>query len=202
MLRILLVDPQELVRGALARILSSQADLSVSEASGLEAVPAEDRPDVLVVDPYLGGMSGLEFLRRCHQLCPAPTIVLTTTFPPEELRLSLELGARGFVSKRSGTPEELVRAVRLVGAGGSYFCQDVSRALSGQAAPEGGGLSPRLLEVLGLAARGMTTGEIADQLGVSPRTVEKYRGALLARLQARNLVEALDRARSMGWLIF
>ena len=125
---------------------------------------------------------------------PPKVVVLSSEVCPETIQALVGLGVHGYVSKSAPTAD-VVRAIKMAAMGQNYFSPDVMTILiqgQGQKPPA---LTLRQMEALTAAAKGMTTREIAEQLVVSPKTVEKYRGEIIARLDAKNLVEAIDKAR-------
>jgi DNA-binding NarL/FixJ family response regulator len=115
----------------------------------------------------------------------------------------MQAGLRGYVTK-SSPAGELVHAVRTVGKGLTYFCaRSLNAAKEARESAQGGlsgTLTLRQMEVLSLVARGHNTKSIAGTLGLSPKTVENYRSAILRRLDARNLAHAVTLARSLKLL--
>lgn len=206
MTRVLLVDDHELVRTALARYLASQGDIEIvgQAASAEEAWPmlSSGDPDVVTVDLGLPGVGGLEFALHVLERRPRQAILIVSSrSEPVEIQMLVEAGVRGYVSKVA-SGDELVLAVRSVARGQNYFCASSASALvAGVRRQEvESPLSSRQMLVLQQMARGRTTREIAEEMCLSPKTVEKYRGEILRRLKARNQVEALETARRMNIL--
>ncbi len=206
MTRVLLVDDHELVRTALARFLASQGDIEIvgQACSAEEAWPLLEQgtPDVVTVDLGLPGVGGLEFSLQLLARRPEQAVLIVSSrLEPVELQMLVEAGVLGYVSKVA-SGDELVLAVRSVARGRNYFCAASASALVAgvrRHEPESP-LSSRQLLVLQQMARGRTTREIAEEMCLSPKTVEKYRGEILRRLKARNQVEALEAARKLNIL--
>lgn len=207
--RIVLADDEQLVRGALAAILSAEDDLSVvGEAStGAQAVSLvrELRPDVVLMDVRMPEIDGI---RATEQLLatmdPAPRVLVVTTFENDSYVYdALRAGAHGFLLKRTSA-EELVRAVRLVADSDSLLFPAAVRALAARYARGGAGRIARLTEreaqVLRLMTRGLNNAEIADELTLGAQTVKTYVAAVLAKLEVRDRTQAVIAAYEQGFV--
>ncbi|MFD5232826.1 DNA-binding response regulator [Streptomyces qaidamensis] len=200
-LKILLAEDVHMVRGALVALLHLEPDLRVvaSVDRGDAIVPAalETQPDVAVIDIDLPGTDGLTATAELHEKLPScRTLILTTLGRPGTLRRALTAQVGGFLLKDS-QPEELAKAVRLVASGQRVL--DPHLALSAWDVADNP-LSPRELEVLRLAARGADTTEIAGCLYLSKGTVSNYLTAIVAKLGARNRIDAVRIAEDAGWI--
>lgn len=200
MIRVLLIDDHEVLREGLAAVLAREPGVEVvgscgQAEKGLEMVE-QLQPDVITLDLTMPGMGGREAALALLSRDNAPkVVVLSSEVCPETVQALVQMGVNGYVSK-SAPSSDLVRAVKMVMEGQNYFSPDVTTALiKGSQGDSPPALTLRQMEVLTAAAKGLTTKEIADKLHVSPKTVEKYRGEIIARLEARNLVEAIDKAR-------
>lgn len=200
MIKILMVDDHEVLREGLSRLLSNEPDLEVVGQVGrgedvLELLPAV-QPDVITMDLQLPGISGIETALRVLDRTPGQAIaVLSSLVRPSDVQLLVRSGVRGYLCKTAPS-KEVVQALRQLALGGTYFDSHAARALAaGLKAPDTPELSVRQLEVLLMSARGLRTREIAEQLDLSLKTVEKHRTEIFQRLGARNLVEALEIAR-------
>jgi DNA-binding NarL/FixJ family response regulator len=154
MIRVLLVDDQDLVRAGFRLILSAEADVDVvgEAADGAAAVAAarEQAPDVVLMDVQMPGMDGIAATRAIVGSTAARVVVLTTFDRDDYLFAALEAGASGFLLKNAG-PEDLVAAVRVVAAGEALLDPKVTRRVirrfAGAAGGEGGGRGGRAAPV-------------------------------------------------------
>jgi DNA-binding NarL/FixJ family response regulator len=207
-LRVLVVDDHPLFTAGVTALLSSVEDTEVvATAADGEAAVREatlTRPDVVLMDLNLPGTSGLEATRRIGQASPESVVLVLSMLDDDESVLAaMRAGARGYVLKGAGQ-EELLAAIRSVAAGGAVFGAAVAgrmlAALDGSAAPAPAfpGLTEREAEVLSLMAEGRDNREIAAELQVSAKTVANHVSHILTKLQARDRVDAVLRARDPG----
>jgi two-component system response regulator DesR len=200
-IRILLVEPMNLLRGALAATLSLEEDLEVVADLGAldqaldmaRAVP----PDVAVVNVALLADDGLATIARLTAEQPdCATLVLAGPDESGLLNRALDLRIDGVVGTQAA-PCELVRGIRRLVRGERVI--DASLAVAMVAAPRSP-LSPRELNVLSVAASGVPSTEVAAELHLSTGTVRNYISAILRKTGARNRLEAVRLAESAGWL--
>lgn len=178
---IVLADDHVVVRRGLRMLLEQNPTTEVVGEAGdaeaaLEAATAE-RPDVLLLDLNMPGRPSLEILGDLQAAAPGVgVVVLTMEQDPAMARRALDLGVRGYVLKQA-VEDELVAAIETVARGGTHLSPDVDAALRRPEEPGGppDGLTDREAQVLALAALGHTNPEIAEQLGISVRTVESHR---------------------------
>lgn len=203
-IRILLVDDQELVRAGLRQIFGLEPDIEiVGEAGdGVDCLGYLDRIpiDVILMDVRMRGMDGVEATRAVRDRTGPPVLVLTTFDDDATLWGAIDAGAAGFVLKEA-PGEDIVRATRLVAAGGSWLDPAVTArvlaasrqtAMQLAAATDGaGGLTPREREVLAVMATGASNTEIAVQLHVGQATVKSHVSAILTKLGARDRAAAI-----------
>jgi two-component system response regulator NreC len=207
---IILADDHPVVRRGMQTLLERVRDFSIVgvAADGLEAVRLTEslKPDILVLDLMMPGLSGLEALRILRERSPRTRIVIlsmhrSTGFVAQ----ALQSGAIGYVLKES-TEESLVRAVREAAAGRRFLSPPVTeiainayieQCKTGPFDPHET-LTPRQREVLQLAAEGKTNAKIAARLNISQRTVENHRTALMQRLGLRNQMELIRHAMRRG----
>ncbi|PUB23410.1 LuxR family two component transcriptional regulator [Promicromonospora sp. AC04] len=201
MIRIVLVDDQELVRAGLRALAESEGDIAVvaEAADGRAGVSRvrELRPDVVLMDirmPRLDGLAATREIVADPALAGVRVLVLTTFDEDEHVFEAVRSGASGYLLK-DVAPAELRRAVRVVAAGDALLDPAVTatvlRAVAASPAPRPGvdrlaGLTEREREVLQQLGRGLTNDEIARELYLSPATARTYVSRLLAKLGARD----------------
>jgi DNA-binding NarL/FixJ family response regulator len=207
-LRVLVVEDHPLFRKGVVALLTAEPDLDVLgvAGSGEEAVAraAELRPDVVLMDLQLPGMSGIEATRAIVAAHPDVRVLVLSLFEDEEsVFLALRAGARGYVLK-DAEEDELLGAVRAAARGEAIFSQAVAgRVLAFFAQPRPAPkafpeLTDREREILGLIAQGHPNPSIARRLSLSPKTVANYVSAIFAKLQVADRAEAMIRAREAG----
>jgi DNA-binding NarL/FixJ family response regulator len=214
MTSVLIADDQALVRAGFRSILEAQPGIKVvgEAADGRDAVALarHRRPDVVLMDIQMPDIDGLEATRRIVEgAAPDDSIavLMLTTFDLNEyVYEALRAGASGFLLK-DVPPEDLVAAVRVVAAGDGLIAPTITKRLIEQFArsappttpPRGlDELTPREVEVLTLIARGLSNGEIADELVISGATVKTHVKRVLSKLGARDRVQAVVAAYEAG----
>jgi len=214
--RVALVDDQQLVRAGFRMVIDSQPDLTVAvEASdGAQALRllADHPVDVVLMDVRMPTMDGLTATSHLTAAPDAPRVVVLTTFDLDEYVLeAIRAGASGFLLK-DAPPEEMLAAVRTVHRGDAVIAPSSTRRLLEHlvtALPTSApatdprhtaltGLTDREREVLVLMARGLSNGEIAAELFVAEATVKTHVGRVLAKLDARDRVQAVVVAYETG----
>ena len=209
--RILLVDDQELIRDGLRRILSSEDDLTVAAEAGdgQEALDtlADGEIDIVIMDIRMRGMGGIEATGRIRNQDGPPVLVLTTFDDDEILWGAIDAGAAGFILKEAPA-QDLIRATRTVASGGSWLDPIVTpRVLAhhrshvlpiARRAEFADQLSERENEVLQAMARGLTNGEIAEELIVGLATVKSHVGSIFTKLDVRDRAGAIVYAYQHG----
>ena len=209
-LRVLLVDDHALVRSAIRQALSAPDIEIVGECATAEEVLGRAvalRPDVILLDIDLPGMSGVDVVRELAPRLPRTKIVmLTVSTDRRHLIDAIRHGASGYLTKDLAT-DALLRAIRGIRHGDLPMPRALAAAVMEHFAHGGGGqdgdvalssLSSREHEVLRLLEAGMTDREIADALIISTRTVESHVSAVLRKLGVRNRAEAARRYRDGG----
>lgn len=201
-IRLMLVDDHAILRAGLVNLLNGEPGLQVVAVAddGESALKLwqEHRPDIMLLDISMGGMDGIETVRRLRTDFPeARVIMLTSSEAEEDVRHALEAGASGYVTKNVRRAE-LFEAIRECHAGGRPIGENVARLLA--AGSENGVVSRREMEVLGLVRQGFTNAEIGRLLGISERTAKAHVAALLVKLQASDRAEAVARGFERGLL--
>lgn len=200
MIRVLLAEDQAMVRGALTALLNLESDIEVlgSVADGEAAWRELQRlkPDVLVTDIEMPGLTGLELAQRVrrHEL-PMKVVIVTTFARPGFLRRALDAGVGGYLLKDSPA-EKLAEALRTVHRGGRAIDPDLALEAWSDADP----LNDRERQVLRLAGEGQAASDIALQLNLSHGTVRNYLSEAIGKLGVANRIEAYRLARQKGWL--
>ena len=193
-IRILIVDDSPLTRAGAAALLSSQSDLVVAgqaeNAADALRLYRELRPDVVLTDLRMPGIDGVELTRLLRSEAPdAHVLVLTHYVGDENVFQALRAGALGYVHKEI-QGAELMRAVRAVAAGARFLPAGIAEELAQRViAPS---LSPRENEVLNKLALGLTNPQIAEELGLSRKTVSIYVSHVLAKLEVKTRTEAVS----------
>lgn len=212
MIRVLLVDDQELARAGLRRILRPEAGFEIAgeceDADEVSAAVERLQPDVVVMDIRMKRVDGVEATRRLRERPVAPPVLALTTFDDDELLSgALRAGAAGFLLK-DAPGEDIIRAVRELAQGGAWLDAAVTgRVLatyrrvgtaSGGPAAKIKELTPREVEVLALIGRGTTNAEIAEQLFISEVTVKSHITHILTKLGLRDRAAAIVFAFDQG----
>jgi len=199
-IKTLIAEDHLMVRAGLKALLEKSGGIEVvGEASnGQEAVALAQRlnPDVLVMDirmPLMNGIQAAEYIRELK--LPVRIVLLSMYSDQSLIQQGLKSGAKGYVLKSSAS-EELLRAVQAAYRGETYLSEPISSIVTEKSIQSRGGetkaepfdlLSPREKEILQLIAEEHTSSEIAEQLSISEKTVEKHRAHLMEKLGVRNL---------------
>lgn len=188
-IRVFLIDDHALVRAGMKMILSGETDIDVvGEAdSGEDALPQvrQLKPDVVLCDLHMPGLSGLDITERIARSGGAKVIIVSVLEDGPLPKRLLEAGASGYIGK-AGDAVELLRAVRDVARGKRYLGSNVAQnlALSNMTGNESpfDGLSPRELEVAMLLVQGLRQDDIAKRLSLSAKTVNTHKSRLFEKL--------------------
>lgn len=198
--RLMLVEDQTLILGALAALLDMEADLEVvaqvPDAETALTQLAEMTVDVVLTDIEMPGMGGLELAQMLRQKHPEIKVGIVTTFARKGyLRRALDAGVQAYLLKDTPS-EQLAKAIRLMRSGQRVIDPELAAAARGARNP----LTERERQVLRLAAEGLTTDMIAQRIHRSEGTVRNYLSYAISKLDARNRVDAARIARDEGFL--
>jgi len=212
MIRLLIIDDHEMVREGLKAMLLAEPDFAIvgDAANAEQALELIERlrPDIVLLDVRLPGVSGIEVCRIVTEQYPETAVIILTTFTDENLiAQSIQAGARGFIIKDIER-FDLKRAIRAVARGEAAIDTKAAVAvfaqlrrtpqLSQEPLPEP--LSSQQIVILRLVAQGLSSREIATQLYLSENTVKGYVQEILHRLGVKNRTEAVMVAVKQGWL--
>ena len=198
-LRILLADDHELVRQGLRALIEAQSGWQVcgEATTGREAVAKtrELKPDLVVMDFTMPELNGMEATRQICAALPRTQVLVLTMHDSEELvREVLAAGARGYVLK-SDAGRALVDALKALADQKPYFTSKISAlVLEGYLNPitrESSALTPREREIVQLVGEGRSTKELADKLGISPKTAETHRTNIMRKLNLHSVSEVV-----------
>ncbi|MCK4740813.1 MAG: response regulator transcription factor [Anaerolineales bacterium] len=210
-IRLMLVDDHEVVRSGLRMLLEGEPDVEIVGEFGLakEALDSLERlkPDVIVMDIGLPGLSGIDATSEVKRLSEGTAVVALTIHEDEEYFFKmLDAGASGYVPKRAA-PEELLTAIRTAAMGEVYLYPSMAKLLvkdyltqESQTKMGGGmdGLTDREQEVLAHLADGATNLEIGETLGISPKTVARHRENIMRKLGMHSRTELVKYAIRKG----
>jgi DNA-binding NarL/FixJ family response regulator len=201
-LRVMLVDDHEIVRDGIRAMLDAEGDIIVTAEAGSvrDAVDeaARSRPDVIVMDVRLSDGSGIEATREIRANRPATKVLMLTSFADDEaLFASIMAGASGYVLKQVKS-NDLLRAIRAVGAGDSLLDPSVTNAVLDRLRKgkhlltdeKLARLSPQEERILQSIADGWTNREIGDELHLAEKTVKNYVSSILSKLEVARRAEA------------
>jgi DNA-binding NarL/FixJ family response regulator len=209
-IRVMLIEDHELVRTGFRMLIESQPDMViVAEAgSGEEGLARLESlsqpPDVILVDISMPGMGGIEFTRRLKRAFPQVAILAVTVHDSQAYLLQMiDAGAEGFLPKHAAA-NDLLQAIRAVHGGQKYVHPSMIEALvegyrgkgRGRAGPEV--LTDRQKQVLRLIAQGKTSGQVGQELGLSPRTVDRHIENIMKKLGVRSRLELVRFAVESG----
>ncbi len=210
--RVLITDDHAVVRAGLRMLLSAAPDLEIigEAGDGAESLRmARDlSPDVVLMDISMPDMNGIEATRRIKALCPGVAVLALTMHEDDQYFFEmLAAGASGYVPKRAA-PNDLIAAIHAVTHGGVFLFPSVARLLvkdylqrvedEGAAGRPFDALTDREREVLICIAQGQTNQQIADQLSISIKTVNRHRENIMAKLNLHSRVELVHYAIEKG----
>ena len=192
-LRVLIVDDHDVVHWGFRTMLGNQpwVERTLSARTGAEAyeLAARYKPDVALVDVFIGEESGPDICQQLRERSPTTNVLLISGAGRVSPGAAKAAGAAGFIPKDWGAAD-IARAVRMVGLGMTVFQPQTDGTTPA--------LSPREREVLDLMAQGATNREIAAALHLSPHTIHEHTSGLYRKLGARNRADAVQRASRLG----
>jgi two-component system invasion response regulator UvrY len=201
---VLLVDDHAVVREGYRRLLERHGDIAVigeaADAATAHSLFCHLDPQIVVMDITLPATSGIEAMRRMLIYKPEARVLIFSMHEDAIFaQRAMQAGAFGYVTKASA-PHVLVDAIHAVAAGRKYLSADVAQrlALRNYAADQSQGLSAREIEVLGLLAQGRSIKEIAQSMGLSPKTIANHQSAIKQKLDADTALQLLRKASDLG----
>lgn len=209
---VLLADDHVIVRQGICKLLESEPGITVvgEACTGREAVALASRlhPNIILLDIAMPGLNGLEATRQIRKNLPdAKVLILSAHSDDAYVEQAMALGASGYLLKQSSV-RVLSEAIRAVLKGGTFLCPAIARHLNRRGgAPPGirevtdrkpAGLSSREMEVLQLVAEGRANKQVAQELGISHKTVEKHRQRLMEKLDIHDTAGLTRYAISTG----
>ncbi len=210
-IRLLLADDHAVVRSGLRLLLEAQPDMAIigeaKDGEGAIRRTAELQPDVVLMDIEMPGMNGIEATRRIKAQSPRTAVLALTMYEDDQYFFEmLRAGASGYVPKRAA-PDELASAIRAVSRGEVFLHPSLAGRLVQdyllrrdveEQEPPADDLTPREQEVLTLIAEGLSNNEIADQLVISAKTVDRHRENIMRKLNLHNRVDLVKYALRKG----
>jgi two-component system, NarL family, invasion response regulator UvrY len=207
MIRVLIADDHSIFRIGLKRTLESAPDMVVAAeaATGEETLvkARQSNPNVVLLDVSMPGRGGVETAQELKRVNPRVRVLMLTMHPEDQYAvLCLKLGADGYITK-DVPPEVLLEAVRKVAAGRKYVSANLAERLATDLSGAGDRpahelLSSREFEVMRKIAAGRTTGEIAEELHLSVKTVSTYRARVLQKMNLKNNADIMHYAFRAG----
>jgi len=212
-IKVLIADDHAVVREGTRQILEQEPDMDVvaEAADGEEAVrlAGSSGPDVAIIDIAMPNVDGIEATRRIKKLYPAIAVLILTAYDDDQFVFGLlEAGAAGYLLK-SVRGRELIDAVRRIYAGESVLHPSIARKVLNRFVPSKDKpagkkpvevLSDREMDVLKMAAKGLSNQDIADNLCLSLRTVQAHLGHIFNKMQVSSRTEAVVHALKEGWV--
>jgi len=205
MIRVALADREHLLGQALSRLVSAEADMVVTgyytDGEDLVRGLESNEVDVVIMDPMGLTPLGMDLVRRVVQSCPdTRVVILTANQQEQQLFAAIRAGARGYISK-SADITEVLEAIRAVAYGEALISPDLAIQLLNEFARlsyQETGLTSRERDILASIVQGNSNREIAQQLGLSEKTVKNYVSEILSKLDVRDRTEAAVYALRMG----
>ncbi len=192
-IRVLIIDDHRILRDALRVVLAKEDGIEVAGEAGdaLDGIglAIKTRPDVILLDIGMPGLSGIQAAHRLRTQVPASKVIILSQYDDQEYVLEAfgKAGAAGYLLKSDADGPELLNAIRAVAGGKRYISPEVApivlEKLRNNGRQDGGILTVREREILRLIAQGASIKEIAQTLGISPKTVQVHRSNLGAKLR-------------------
>ena len=200
MTKVAVVDDHSVVLAGLKFVLSRAEGMQVvataESAEDILGFYEKTKPDVLLLDirmPSVSGLAALETLRKSHP--DAKVAMLTTSELEEDIFRALKLGANGYIPKDS-RPAEIAKAVREIASGGRYIPEDIQRIFDMRQGVKS--LSAREISIIQLAAKGFSSPEVAEMLGISVNSVKTHFRHIFEKMDVSDRTEAVTLAISRG----
>lgn len=201
---VLLVDDHAVVREGYRRLLERHGGIAVigegADAAGARSLFCELDPQIVVMDVTLPGASGIEVMRHMLLKKPDARVLMFSVHEDAIFAIrAMQAGAFGYVTKASA-PHVLVEAVHEVAAGRRYLSPDMAGklALRDLEGAKTDALSSREIEVLRMLAQGQSVREIAEFMGLSPKTVANHQSIIKQKLDAHTAIQLMRKARELG----
>lgn len=207
-IKVILSDDHKLFRDGIKSLLKSERDIQViaevSDGNEVMKVIESITPDIVITDISMPGMNGIDLTKTISEKYPAIHVLIISMHLNESYILeSVKSGARGYLPKDSN-PQELIKALRVIHGGGTYFNQEItSIAMSGFAEKSKQHdkqkqllehLTEREIEIIRLVAEGMMNKEISDYLSISIRTVDNHKSNILRKLNLKTSIDIVKYA--------
>lgn len=206
---IMIVDDHTLVRETWARFIGlyPEYDVIFNTGNGQQAIEVarDKRPDIVLLDINMMPTNGFEVLEMIRKYSPGTRVIgVSMHSQPAYVKKMMRGGAKGYVTKSSPS-EELLVAIAEVAAGRTYICAEVKNLIAEQAVSESqhgassiSQLSERELEIIRLVRNGLSSREIAENLSITPKTVEVHRHNILKKLKLKNSVALIEFMNAHG----
>jgi len=207
-IKVILSDDHKLFRDGIKSLLRSENDIQViaevSDGDEVIKIIKDNIPDIVITDISMPRMNGIELTRMLSEKYPSVHVLIISMHLNESYILeSVKSGARGYLPKDSN-PQELIKAIRIIHAGGTYFNQEITGiAMSGFAEKSKQNdkkkqllehLTEREIEIIRLVAEGMMNKEISDYLSISIRTVDNHKSNILRKLNLKTSIDIVKYA--------